>query len=90
MNSSVSCSSEWLADTQSNLSSSEGFDPGSERTLAAWIRHASRTRKVSSETEYSGERVSNAWITYLRDGDNFSKGKLIPNNVQVHKFLDQR
>jgi len=22
----------------------EGFDPGSERTLAAWIRHASRTR----------------------------------------------
>src|SRR4051794_21460034 len=21
----------------------EGFDPGSERTLAAWIRHASRT-----------------------------------------------
>ena len=27
----------------------EGFDPGSERTLAAWIRHASRTRTVSSE-----------------------------------------
>ena len=25
--------------------STEGFDPGSERTLAAWIRHASRTRK---------------------------------------------
>jgi len=23
----------------------EGFDPGSERTLAAWIRHASRGRK---------------------------------------------
>src|SRR5208337_4178860 len=22
----------------------EGFDPGSERTLAAWMRHASRTR----------------------------------------------
>ncbi len=22
----------------------EGFDPGSERTLAAWLRHASRTR----------------------------------------------
>ncbi len=21
----------------------EGFDPGSERTLAAWLRHASRT-----------------------------------------------
>jgi len=24
----------------------EGFDPGSERTLAAWIRHASRTGLV--------------------------------------------
>ena len=24
------------------------FDPGSERTLAAWIRHASRTRKGSN------------------------------------------
>ena len=23
---------------------SEGFDPGSERTLAAWMRHASRTQ----------------------------------------------
>jgi len=27
----------------------EGFDPGSERTLAAWIRHASRARKSSDE-----------------------------------------
>ena len=36
----------------------EGFDPGSERMLAAWIRHASRTRKESSDSEYSGERVS--------------------------------
>ena len=27
--------------------STEGFDPGSERTLAAWLRHASRTRKES-------------------------------------------
>ena len=24
------------------------FDPGSERTLAAWIRHASRARKLPS------------------------------------------
>ena len=39
------------------------FDPGSERTLAAWIRHASRTRKDPSGSEYSGERVSNAWET---------------------------
>ena len=40
------------------------FDPGSERTLAAWIRHASRTRKHPSGCEYSGERESNAWETY--------------------------
>ena len=32
----------------------EGFDPGSERTLAAWLRHASRTNLM-----VSGERVSN-------------------------------
>ncbi len=25
----------------------EGYDLGSERTLAAWIRHASRTREYS-------------------------------------------
>ncbi len=39
----------------------EGFDPGSERTLAAWIRHASRTN-ASSNTGGSGERGSNAWV----------------------------
>ena len=39
----------------------EGFDPGSERTLAAWIRHASRTN-AGSNTGGSGERGSNAWV----------------------------
>ena len=47
----------------------EEFDPGSERTLAAWLRHASRT-DLSSNIEVSGERVSNAWVTYLELGDN--------------------
>ena len=41
------------------------FDPGSGRTLAACLTHASRTELVgsrlrSSEFEFSGERVSNA------------------------------
>jgi len=36
----------------------EGFDPGSERTLAAWLRHASRT-DGSIYCAVSGERVSN-------------------------------
>ena len=35
------------------------FDPGSGRTLAAWIRHASRTVGSFRASE-SGERVSNA------------------------------
>ena len=35
------------------------FDSGSERTLAAYLTHASRTRKEASASEYSGERVRN-------------------------------
>jgi hypothetical protein len=35
------------------------FDPGSERTLAACLTHASRARKGASAPEYSGERVRN-------------------------------
>ena len=57
------------------------FDPGSERTLAAWIRHASRTRKLSSESEYSGERVSNRWKTCPTMGDNSSNELLIPHTT---------
>ena len=34
------------------------FDPGSERTLAARFKHASRTVEVLRDLE-SGERVSN-------------------------------
>ena len=43
----------------------EEFDPGSERTLAAWLRHASRTgRAVGNCGSFSGGRESNAWVTY--------------------------
>ena len=62
------------------------FDPGSERTLAAWIRHASRTRKFPSGNEYSGERVSNAWETCLRAGDNTPNGVLIPHGP-AHRMV---
>ncbi len=31
--------------------------------------------------EYSGARVSNTWIIYLRIGNNCSKGQLIPDKV---------
>ena len=54
------------------------FDSGSERTLAAWFRHASRTihRKVNS-----GRRVSNTWAIYPRIGDNTAKAVLIPDDI---------
>ena len=35
------------------------FDPGSGRTLAACLTHASRTGKWEQSHEYSGARVSN-------------------------------
>ena len=47
------------AGISSNLFLIEGFDPGSERTLAAWLIHASRTGNSPSGLEYSGGRVSN-------------------------------
>ena len=37
----------------------EGFDPGSELTLAAWLRHASRTAKVARPSKWrKGEYCS--------------------------------
>src|SRR5660398_215462 len=55
------------------------FDPGSGRTLAACLTHASRARKYPSGCEYSGERVSNTWVTCPEDRDNLGKPRLIPN-----------
>ena len=40
---------DWVPSNKSQINSTEGFDPGSERTLAVWIRHASRARKPSGE-----------------------------------------
>ena len=67
----------WTADPTSSLTGE--FDPGSERTLAACLTHASRARKVPSGAEYSGGRVSNAWVTCPLVGDNSGKPGLIPN-----------
>jgi hypothetical protein len=69
------------------------FDSGSERTLAAWIRHASRTRiyyfNLRKEIlEESGERVSNAWAICPQVRDNVWKRTLIPAVVaQLLKYL---
>ena len=59
------------------------FDPGSGRTLAACLTHASRTevlRKLANQN-LSGGRVSNAWITCLLAWDNTGKLVLIPDTL---------
>ena len=38
----------------------------------------------------SGERASNAWIICLRDGQNSSKGLLIPDYAANRKICGQR
>ena len=65
------------------------FDPGSGRTLAVCLIHASRTELSGSLLlrKLSGGRVSNAWVTCLKEGDNTEKFVLIPHNVaKPHDF----
>ena len=52
--------------------------------MAAWIRHASRAVVLRKEGE-SGERESNAWVTYPRDRDSRGKLRVIPDNVSGPK-----
>src|SRR5881392_3872262 len=54
------------------------FDPGSGRTLAACLTHASRTVTLLREL-ISGERVSNTWATCPSLWDNSGKPGLIPD-----------
>ena len=69
------------------------FDPGSGLTLAACITHASRTMKpnwsLRSEIRWiSGGRVSNAWVTCLREGDSLWKRRIIPYETNTsHEVL---
>jgi hypothetical protein len=52
------------------------FDPGSGRTLAACLTHASRTDHCF-RVVVSGERVSNTWVTCPSLWDNSGKPGLI-------------
>jgi hypothetical protein len=52
------------------------FDPGSGRTLAACLTHASRTIP-GLRAGFSGERVSNTWATCPPLWDNSGKPGLI-------------
>ena len=54
------------------------FDPGSGRTLAACLTHASRTERPFRGYS-SGERVSNTWVICPALWDKPGKLGLIPN-----------
>jgi hypothetical protein len=61
------------------------FDPGSGRTLAACLIHASRGTKpvwVTRPAE-TGERVSNTWVTCPGHWDNNGKPLLIPDDPDM-------
>jgi hypothetical protein len=71
------------------------FDPGSGRTLAACLIHASRTGLHGGSlrveaVQPSGGRVSNAWATCPPARDNFRKRELIPDAEQrTHVFCSK-
>ena len=56
------------------------FDPGSERTLAARLKHASRAGGGALAPPESGGLVSSAWTTRPRDGDSLGKPRVIPDS----------
>ena len=68
---------------RNNLNNEE-FDPGSGWTLATGLTHASRGAAQGSNTWVAtGARVSNAYATYLSEGDSPAKVGLIPHKTGV-------
>src|SRR6266545_8397805 len=61
------------------------FDPGSGRTLAACLTHASRTG-LHLRVWVSGERVSNTWVICLVLWDKPGKLGLIPD-MTFHRMV---
>ena len=60
------------------------FDPGSGRTLAACLTHASRTERPPPWWGCSsGERVSNTWVICPALRDKLGKLGLIPDRTMV-------
>ena len=63
------------------------FDPGSERTLAARFKHASRAG-IRGNLEESGGRVSNTWIICPLVWDSLMKVSIIPDKTFRSQELD--
>src|SRR5436309_15342273 len=61
------------------------FDPGSGRTLAACLTHASRTERPFRGYS-SGERVSNTWVICPALRDKLGKLGLIPDRTTGRMF----
>ena len=57
------------------------FDPGSGRTLAACLTHASLGQQCT------GARVSNAWVIYLYHRHNIEKSVLISDEAIYRQSL---
>ena len=67
-----------------NNLNNEEFDPGSGWTLATGLTHASRgAARCSNTLVATGARVSNAYATYLSEGNNPAKVGLIPHKTGV-------
>ena len=47
-------------------------------------------RESSFGSEYSGRRVSNAWVIYLRDWDNPGKLELIPDETTTSSEVAEK
>src|SRR6187549_3617838 len=60
------------------------FDPGSGRTLAACLTHASRAERPLRWYS-SGERVSNTWVICPRHRNNQWKRWLMPDDVPAFR-----
>jgi hypothetical protein len=52
---------------------------------AGGVLYTCKLSEAGSNPQSSGERVSNAWITYLWAGNNPGKLGLIPHNIERSK-----
>ena len=57
---------------------------------AGGVLYTCKSSEAGSNTQSSGERVSNTWIIYLQVGDNPGKLGLIPHNIERSKGRKSR